>query len=223
MALAAAAAVPLGTVLVGPASATTYTVTVTADDGTGSLRQALVDAAANPGDDVIDITAGLGTITINSEIFWSANDAVTINGNGATLTGPGVGRGLVVRQGGHVTINDLTITGFGAATGGGDNAPVVASGGVTLTGCSITGNNITTDEGDIAGGVLSEVGTVSIDSLHHHREQAPPRPVATRAVAVPSRSQARLSIATSTISGNTASTEPRRRRWCLDRTWADPK
>ena len=70
----AAAAVPLGAVLAGPASATTYNVTVTADDGTGSLRQALADAAANPGDDVIDITAGLGTITITSEIFWSTND-----------------------------------------------------------------------------------------------------------------------------------------------------
>ena len=129
---------------------------------------------------------------------------MTINGNGATLTGPGVARGLVASQGGGLTINDLTITGFGAATGGGDNAPVVASGGVTLNSCSITGNNITTDEGDIAGGVLAEGGNVSITDCTITGNSATSTGGDVGG-AVLSESGT-IVVVTSTTSGNTAST-----------------
>ena len=42
---------------------TTYTVTNTDDSGAGSLGQAMLDAEANPGADVIDMT-GLSATTI---------------------------------------------------------------------------------------------------------------------------------------------------------------
>src|SRR3954469_5937787 len=162
LALATAAMVPLGTLLAGPASATTFNVTVTANAGPGSLRQALADAASNAGVDVIDIQAGLGTITVTSELLWSGNGAVTINGNGATLTGPGVGRGLVEEGGDGFTVNNLTITGFGGAVSA-DAAAVLSEGGpITLNACSITGNAIHSDAEDVAGGVLSQGGNVSI-------------------------------------------------------------
>ena len=47
------------------ASATTYTVTSTADSGAGSLRQAITDANANPGADTIAFgIVGSGVHTI---------------------------------------------------------------------------------------------------------------------------------------------------------------
>ncbi len=47
------------------ARANTYTVTNTADSGAGSLRQAITDANANPGADVIDFSVS-GTVTLLS-------------------------------------------------------------------------------------------------------------------------------------------------------------
>jgi hypothetical protein len=153
--------IPLSGVLAGPAAATTFDVTSNADSGASTLRQALADAATNPGDDEIDIQVGLPTITVTSELSWSRNGAVTINGNGATVAGPGVARGLVDDGGDGVTVNDLTVTGFGAAFVG-DAAPIVSEGGaVILNNCTLTGNAIQSD-GDVAGGVLSEGGAVTV-------------------------------------------------------------
>ena len=59
---------------------------------------------------MIDIQAGLGTITSPAALV-SGSGAVTINGNGATVSGPGVPRGLV--DSGGLTVNNLTVTGFG--------------------------------------------------------------------------------------------------------------
>src|SRR5262245_36428232 len=64
----------------------TYTVTNLNDSGAGSLRQAVLDANAHPGPDVINFASGLsGTITLTSGqlmIFGS----VSINGPGSGLT-----------------------------------------------------------------------------------------------------------------------------------------
>ncbi len=52
----------------------TYTVTNTNDSGAGSLRQAIIDANANPGDDTIIFLNGLGTITLTSgELLINSN------------------------------------------------------------------------------------------------------------------------------------------------------
>src|SRR5690349_2518873 len=149
--------VPLGAVFAGPASAATYTVNSTNNDGPGSLREALGHADA----DVIDIQAGLGTITVTSELTVNASGPLTINGNGATVTGPNVGRGFVDESGEALTINDLTITGFDGSAH--DNAAAVyAIGPITLNGCSITDNAIMSDSEDVAGGVLGQGQQISI-------------------------------------------------------------
>jgi hypothetical protein len=70
----------------GFADATTFTVVNTADSGVGSLRQAILDANANPGEDVVEFAipagscsaAGVCTITLESTI--SIDEAVTIDG-----------------------------------------------------------------------------------------------------------------------------------------------
>jgi hypothetical protein len=65
------------------ATAATFTVANLADSGTGSLRQAVLDANAAPGADTIAFVPGLaGTITLTSgEILIT--DSLTVNGPGA--------------------------------------------------------------------------------------------------------------------------------------------
>src|SRR5262245_56659985 len=65
-----------------PATAATFTVTNTDDTGTGSLRQAILDANANPGADTIAFNiAGAGVHTITPLTTLSAaTETVTIDG-----------------------------------------------------------------------------------------------------------------------------------------------
>lgn len=58
----------------------TYLVTSTGDGGAGSLRQAIADANANPGLDIIEfaIANGAQTLTVNSQIIIT--DEVIIDG-----------------------------------------------------------------------------------------------------------------------------------------------
>ena len=59
---------------------TTFTVTNTNDSGVGSLRQAILDAEADPGADIIDATSAAGTITLASSLP-NVTQGLTINGN----------------------------------------------------------------------------------------------------------------------------------------------
>ena len=62
-----------------------FVVTNTSDSGIGSLRQAILNANANPGPDTIDFAPGLsGTIVLTSGELQITND-VTIVGPGANL------------------------------------------------------------------------------------------------------------------------------------------
>src|SRR5262245_35805365 len=65
-------------------SAATFTVTSTSDSGAGSLRQAIVDANANPADDTIafNITgSGVQTITLSSSLpFAAITGGLTVDG-----------------------------------------------------------------------------------------------------------------------------------------------
>lgn len=106
---------PLGRLLttVPPAQAlslsTTFTVTNTSDSGAGSLRQAILDANALAGDDVINITA-LGTVNLLSALPAIA-ETVTIQGPGMRLfivDGQNFHRPFEIDNG-SVTISDLTI------------------------------------------------------------------------------------------------------------------
>ena len=65
-----------------PVIAATFTVTNTNDSGAGSLRQAILDANANPGTDTIEFNipgAGVHTIT-PSQALPAATETVTIDG-----------------------------------------------------------------------------------------------------------------------------------------------
>lgn len=78
VAIVAVAAVLLSTATL---EAATYTVTTTADSGAGSLRQAILDANANPGTDTINFAIGSGNQTIGPATdLPEVTDPVIIDG-----------------------------------------------------------------------------------------------------------------------------------------------
>ncbi len=128
-----------------------FTVTVTADNGAGSLRQAILDANAAGGPDVIQFNIGAGglqTIEVNSKLP-DITGAAVINGttqpgfagsplieiNGPGLGGPPAGlfAGLTI-LGGATTVQGLIVNNFGTS------GIVIGSAGNT-----IIGNYIGTD------------------------------------------------------------------------------
>lgn len=99
-------------VLASPAHAATYTVTSLSDAGVGSLRQAIIDANANPGADTIAFASGVtGTITLASD-FPNITDALTITGPGKdnlTIDGAALYRPFWVELGKSLTLSDMTL------------------------------------------------------------------------------------------------------------------
>jgi hypothetical protein len=106
-----------------------FTVTNLHDSGTGSLRQAILDANAAPGADVIKFAGGLrGTIPLTSGEL-SITDDLKIHGPGAnkvTVSGGATSRDFHVSGSGtHLAIDNLTIADglvsvpAGSALGGG--------------------------------------------------------------------------------------------------------
>jgi len=98
-------------------NAATFTVTNTDDSGTGSLRQAIIDANTAAGSDVIDASGISGTITLASALPNITTD-IAINGAGEsslTITGVDTHRIFFV-NGGSFAINNMTLT-HGASSG----------------------------------------------------------------------------------------------------------
>lgn len=157
----------LGVIATPPATAAQFNVTTVADSGAGSLRQALLDAAATSGDDDVIVQPALGLINALSELAWggvSGANAVTIDGNGVRVDFNGAGRGFVDNGGDGVTIRNMEITGVGGGAALADDAaPVVSQGGaMVLTNCTIFDNRVATSDGDVGGAVLSEGGPVTV-------------------------------------------------------------
>jgi len=114
-------------------SATTYTVTTTADSGAGSLRQAILDANGSPGhDDIAFNITGSGVHTIApATALPTITDQVTIDGYtqpgaSANTNGPSQGTNAAIR----IEID-------GTALGFGGNGLVSNSGNVTIRGLAI--------------------------------------------------------------------------------------
>src|SRR5690348_5729159 len=116
-------------------------VPTTADGGPGSLRQAILDANANPGPDVITLPAGTYTLTIPG-----ANEDAGATGD-LDITG------------------DLTINGAGEATtvvdaNNLDRAFDIHGATVTLTGVKVQNGKVTDADG---GGGLRTTGVLTLD------------------------------------------------------------
>ena len=114
------------------AFATTYTVTTAADSGAGSLRQAILDANANPGADTIDFAIGGGGVhTISPATpLPTITEALTING----YSQPGASANTNAPNQGTNAVIQIEIDGTNAGTfGNGLKATAV----VTIRGLAI--------------------------------------------------------------------------------------
>ena len=147
--LAVASVALLGTKAVNIAIAATLTVTTSVDNGAGSLRQAIQQAASG---DTINFSV-TGTITLTNELLISSD--LTIAGPGInqlSLDGNGSARIFEIASNAIVAIAQLTITNglvhgtdaysspdydgkpaFGGA--------VFNAGGLTMSNCNIVGNS----------------------------------------------------------------------------------
>ena len=130
------------------ASAATFTVTNTNDAGAGSLRQAVLDANASAGADIVDfsplflspqtITLLTGDITIT--------DPLSINGPGAsllTVSGNHNSRIFAAVSFGPIMITGMTLTngnGAGTMSSGIGGAMYILNVSVTIRECTISGN-----------------------------------------------------------------------------------
>jgi hypothetical protein len=126
----------------------TFSVTSNGDGGTGTLRQAILDANGSPGADTITFAIGSGLQTITpTSAFPTISDPVLIDGTsqpgytGAPLielNGSSAGSGVtgLVITAGNSTLRGLTINRFRF-----DGVQLSASGGNTIVGCYIGTNN----------------------------------------------------------------------------------
>ena len=135
---------PLAGAVALPANATTYLVSSLADSGTGSLRQAMLDANAS---DTASDSIGFGvtgTITLVTGLpavgAAASQGALTISGPGVsslTITGSSGIQFIGVGGGGNLTVSDLTVTGANANAYG---SAFYSSGALTISGCTVSNN-----------------------------------------------------------------------------------
>lgn len=155
-----------------PIFAATITVTNTNDNGTGSLRQAIIDAASG---DVIEFDPGVaGIITLTGQLTINKN--LTINGPGAdvlAISGNNAYRVILITSGFYtVTISGLTISdGYvdgGSFTGEGGGINNLSAQLTTINNCHIHNNTV---EGNSArgGGINHRGGSDGLMILNNCR------------------------------------------------------
>ena len=149
-------AAPAGIVVAtaGPASADTFTVTTTADGGSGSLREAIEDLAVNAGGDTVVLQAGATYLLTCGEggDLSHGSTPLIIEGNGATIEQTCDGQRVLQQGEADLDLEYVTITGgntdapgAGVQTSGSlgvhhstirDNTagPLVLGGGISMLG-----------------------------------------------------------------------------------------
>ena len=172
----------------------TFTVNTTKDEndankvaGDVSLREAIIEANANPGADTIIVPAGTYTLTIpgtgetgGQTGDLDVSDSVTIEGAGADSTiidANGLDRAFYVFGSGstvpNVTISGVTIDGGLVRPGVPALGPSNSGGGIDVYNASLTvdksviENNQTSTGGSFAGwggGIAVELGTLTVTS-----------------------------------------------------------
>jgi hypothetical protein len=167
LASGAALAIGVGLGLGAPAEAATFNVSNLNDSGAGSLRQAILDANAAAGPDVITFQAGLtGTITLTSgqlELY----DSVDIQGPGAAvITVDGNNSSRVFYLYNSDALIDVSISGLTVAHGNASEGGGIIDWGenLTLDHVTVQNNTATTNEGGGGGGLARKeiLGSLTI-------------------------------------------------------------
>ena len=151
---------------------TTFTVTSLADSGSGSLRQAILDANSTSGDDEIVFQSGLnGTIALSSGQM-TISETVEISGNGAAnsiVDAQDVSRIFEISSG-AVTLSGLTLqngqtagnnVNYADNTNSGGAIKSLSSGTLTISGSTLTGSS-TLGGGAHGGAIFSDTGAIVI-------------------------------------------------------------
>ena len=185
------------------AHADTFTVSTTADGGTGSLREAVVAANARPGDDTILLPAGTYALSLagTGDDAASSGDLDVTDTNGRlTIVGDGAAATIIdgllaesvfeVLAGADLRLEDLTVTGgFGDGFRGGG---AQVSGSITIDRCLFDGN-----QASFGGGIRltsSSASATVLDSTFAHNDGY--------GGAIESQ-QGSVTLSNSTITGNT--------------------
>jgi hypothetical protein len=140
----------------------TLTVTATSDSGAGSLRQAIVDANANPGDDTIEIMA-TGTIVLSSPLPQITGNTV-LSGPGTnllTISGNNAVRLFTIRSGTTNVFNGISLA-SGLATNGANGAAIENAGELTLMNCVVANNNT---YAGLGGGIYNSGNLTLLNSM----------------------------------------------------------
>ena len=157
----------------------TFSIGNLADSGTGSLRQAVVDANANPGPDVIAFAPGLrGTIVLTGGQL-DVTDDLQIEGPGAgrlAVSGNDASRVFQIGGGVAAGIAGLTVThGWAVGRGGG----ILNAGTLTVSDAILSDNRAVGMPGatlgtvvDAFGGGIFNSGTLTVRSSDFVRNRA---------------------------------------------------
>jgi hypothetical protein len=129
----------------------TFTVLNTNDAGAGSLRQAIVDANALAGADLIEFAdEAVGVITLVSPLSVTGN--LTITGrDGLEISGGDTTRVFEVTTGASASFTDLTISNGSATSAAG----ILNAGSLTLSGVTISDNAANNVGAGAGGGILN--------------------------------------------------------------------
>ena len=145
------------------ATPTIFTVNTLDESGTGSMRQAILDANANAGEDTILFQRELkGTITLTSGQL-AVTDSVVIEGPGANvlaISSNNASRIFKINPGaiGTVAINGLTLKEGNDVSGEGGGAVIIDSGTVTINNCTLSNNSAGIDNKGGGGGAIRKFG-----------------------------------------------------------------
>jgi predicted outer membrane repeat protein len=134
----------------------TFTVTNTNDSGANSLRDAITQANATAGADIIDLTGITGTITLATTLP-TINESLSLNGPGVanlTVSGNDAVQILSTDQG-PVSISNLSFANANTEGGGGG---INNGSGVTLNLTNVNCSNNTAG----GGGALFNSGTATL-------------------------------------------------------------
>lgn len=192
----------------GPVEAATFLVTNTLDSGTGSLRQAILDANSLRGADIITfgvtgaiaLTSGTLRITDHLDIQGPGASLLTISGNNTARVFFAGGSGGVV-AGITTTIDGLTITGGGTAgqCGGGLHNQLAT---MTVSNCTVSGNSAA-----IGGGICNFFATMTLINSTVANNRAINTYSGAGGGGIANAGTATLTLIDSTVSGNTAGTD----------------
>ena len=183
------------------------------NDAEISLREAILAAAGNPGDDTVSFDPSVTSSNLSflgGQINIGDSDAITIQGNGAdqtTINGYGFSRIFNLTGNGDVTFAGVTLTGGSTSgTGGAINASDSGGGSLTIRRSTIRGNSSSStgsdpsgDNNNGGGGIFTGVRSlVVIDSTISGNSSA------ADGGGINSPLEANVTLINSTVSGNTA-------------------